>query len=1037
MEALAGVWVAFCGESESSPNASECEKTYKSACSTLLGATDSCLCVKNGLSLCVDILLLFMFFFSLTRIGSRAARRNIHWPQLSCLQRISALYNGILGLGFTLLGFWILQERWRISRAVIPMHFWLVPLFQGIAWTLLGLRISLRIEQLEKNFLRLWVLISFFLAGFFTFTSILAAATYKELTTKIILDLFLLPGALSLVLCMRYCRRIECSEIDGGDLWTPLNGKNTITLNDCLTPFSRASLLSRLSFWWMNSMMKKGWGSPLEEKDIPKLGMEDQAQGCYALFSERLNHEKENNKSKSSPVFWTLVFCHRKEIIVSGLFAFLKIVTASSGPMLLNAFIRVAEGNESFKYEGYLLAICLFFAKALESLSQRQWYFRTRRIGLQLRSLLSAAIYQKQLRLSSEAKIRHSAGEIMNYLNVDAYRIGEFPFWFHQTWTTSLQLCLALAILYNAVGPATASALVVIILTVLCNAPLAKLQHKFQTKLMLAQDERLKAISEALVNMKVLKLYAWEMHFKSVIEGLRKVEHKWLSAFQLRKAYNSFLFWTSPVLVSTATFATCYLLKVRLQASNVFTFVATLRLVQDPVRSIPDVLGVVIQARVAFARIVNFLEAPELVNGHIKRDVGESEHEYSIYISSANLKWETDTPKPTLRNITVMARPGQKVAICGEVGSGKSTLLAAILGEVPIAEGNLQVFGTIAYVSQAAWIQSGTIRDNILFGSPMNKQKYQDVIEKCSLVKDLEMMPFGDLTEIGERGVNLSGGQKQRIQLARAVYQDADIYLLDDPFSAVDAHTASSLFNECIMDALLLKTVFLVTHQVDFLPAFDIVLLMSEGEIVHSASYHKLLDSSSEFQDLVNAHKETMGSEKLANVVSSHTERSTRSSTAVSKLCVDANLIGKVATTNQLIKQEEKEKGDTGFKPYIQYLSQSKGFLYFGFAIFSHMSFVGTQILQNAWMATNVQNPHISMLRLITVYSIIGFGGSAFLFCRSLFVVVLGLQTSKSLFAQLLKSLFRAPMSFYDSTPLGRILSRVKLETHTTMHPGI
>ncbi|KAF3781749.1 ABC transporter C family member 10 [Nymphaea thermarum] len=1025
MEALTGAWFAFCGESQSSPNASDCGNTDTSACSTFLGAKHSPLCIRNGISLCMNILLLFMFFFSLTRKGSRAARRNLHWQELSLLQRFSAVYNGILGLGYTVLGFWIFQERWRIGQAIIPLHLWLVPLFQGLTWTLLGLTVSLRTEQLERNFLRLWAFISFFFAVFLTSTAILAAATYKELSTKIFLDLLLLPGSLSLVLCIRYSRRIEYSPIDGGDLYTPLNGKNELNLDEHVTPFSRASLLSRLSFWWMNSIMKKGWEAPLEEKDIPKLGMEDQAQGCYALFTERMNKEKANNKSRSPSFFWTLAFCHRREIMVSGFFAFLKIVTASSGPMLLNAFIRVAEGNESFKYEGYVLAISLFFAKALESISQRQWYFRTRRIGLQLRSLLSAAIYLKQLRLSNEAKMRHSAGEIMNYLNVDAYRIGEFPFWFHQTWTTSLQLCLALAILYSAVGAATASALIVIILTVLCNAPLAKLQHKFQTKLMQAQDERLKAVSEALVNMKVLKLYAWELHFKSVIEELRKVEHKWLSAFQLRKAYNSFLFWTSPLLVSTATFATCYFLKVPLQASNVFTFVATLRLVQDPVRSIPDVLGVVIQARVAFARIVNFLEAPELVNGHIKRDISEREHEYSVYIKSANLAWEGDAPKPTLRNITVMARLGQKIAICGEVGSGKSTLLAAILGEVPIREGTLQVSGTIAYVSQAAWIQSGTIRDNILFGSPMNIQKYQNVIEKCSLAKDLEMMPFRDLTEIGERGVNLSGGQKQRIQLARAVYQDADIYLLDDPFSAVDAHTASSLFNECIMDALSQKTVFLVTHQVDFLPAFDNVLLMSEGEIIHSAPYHKLLDSSSEFQDLVNAHQDTMSSEKLANVVSSQTGKNRLSSTTVTKPSVDENLMGKVATANQLIKQEEKERGDTGFKPYIQYLSQNKGFLYFGFAIFFHVSFVSTQILQNSWMAANVQNPHISMLRLITVYSIIGFGGSAFLLCRSLFVVVLGLQTSKSLFAQLLKSLFRAPMSFYDSTPLGRILSRI------------
>jgi ABC-type multidrug transport system fused ATPase/permease subunit len=256
----------------------------------------------------------------------------------------------------------------------------------------------------------------------------------------------------------------------------------------------------------------------------------------------------------------------------------------------------------------------------------------------------------------------HSGGEIMNYVTVDAYRIGEFPFWFHQTWTTSFQLCLSLAILFRAVGLATLAALVVIIITVLCNTPLAKLQHKFQSKLMVAQDARLKACNEALVNMKVLKLYAWETHFKNAIENLRNVEYKWLSAVQTRKAYNGFLFWSSPVLVSTATFGACYFLKIPLHANNVFTFVATLRLVQDPIRSIPDVIGVVIQAKVAFVRIVKFLEAPELQNGNVRHNRNMGSVDHAILIKSADFSWEENSSKPTLRNVSFGIRPGEKVA---------------------------------------------------------------------------------------------------------------------------------------------------------------------------------------------------------------------------------------------------------------------------------------------------------------------------------------------------------------------------------------
>ncbi|VAI82689.1 unnamed protein product [Triticum turgidum subsp. durum] len=619
--------------------------------------------------------------------------------------------------------------------------------------------------------------------------------------------------------------------------------------------------------------------------------------------------------------------------------------------------------------------------------------------------------------------MKHSSGNIMNYVIVDAYRIGESPYWFHQTWTTSVQLCISLAILYNAVGAAMISSLVVIVLTVLSNVPLARLQHKSKSKLMEAQDVRLKAMSESLVHMKVLKLYAWESHFKKVIEGLRKVEYKWLSAFQLRRAYNIFMFWSSPVLVSAATFLTCYLLKIPLDASNVFTFVATLRLVQEPIRLVPEVIAVVIQAKVAFTRISKFLDAPEL-NGQVRKKyfVGI---DYPIEMNLCSFSWDEHTSKPTLKNINLIVKGGEKIAICGEVGSGKSTLLAAVLGEVPKTEGMIQVCGKIAYISQNAWIQSGTVRDNILFGSSMDEERYHNTLMRCSLVKDLEMFPYGDCTQIGERGVNLSGGQKQRVQLARALYQNADIYLLDDPFSAVDVHTATSLFNEYVMSALSDKIVLLVTHQVDFLPVFDSILLMSDGEVILSAPYQDLLADCEEYKDLVNAHKDTMGISDLNNNSDSQRAKEVSIKETVGIHGSRYTESVKPSQENQLIRKEERETGDAGVKPYMLYLRQNKGFLYFSFCAISHIIFIAGQISQNSWMAANVQNPDVSTLKLIYVYIIIGVCTMLFLLSRSLGIVVLGIQTSRSLFSQLLNSFFRAPMSFFDSTPLGRVLSRV------------
>ncbi|CBI34440.3 unnamed protein product, partial [Vitis vinifera] len=530
-------------------------------------------------------------------------------------------------------------------------------------------------------------------------------------------------------------------------------------------------------------------------------------------------------------------------------------------------------------------------------------------------SFLSAAIYQKQLKLSNAAKGSYSPGQIINFVTIDAYNIGEYPYWFHQIWSTSVQLCLALIIIYYSVGLATIAALF-----------------------------RLKAFAEALTNMKSLKLYAWETHFKNVIERLRKEEFKWLLSVLSQKGYNLILFWSSPIVLAE-----------------------------------------------------------------------------SVFIKSKRISWEDNSTRATLRNINLVVKPGEKVAICGEVGSGKSTLLAAILGEVPHVNGIVRVYGKIAYVSQTAWIPTGTIQENILFGSAMDPYRYREAIEKCALVKDLEMLPFGDLTEIGERGVNLSGGQKQRVQLARALYRDADVYLLDDPFSAVDAHTATNLFNEYVMGALSMKTVILVTHQVDFLPAFDSVLLMSEGEILQAATFDQLMHSSQEFQDLIIAHNATVGSERQPEHDS--TQKSKIPKGEIQKIDSEKQLRDSLG--EQLIKKEERETGDTGLKPYLQYLKYSKGLFYFFLANLSHIIFIVAQLVQNYWLAANVQNPSVSQLKLIAVYTGIGLSLSIFLLLRSFFVVVVGLGASQSIFSTLLSSLFRAPMSFYDSTPLGRILSRV------------
>ncbi|XP_040940660.1 ABC transporter C family member 10 isoform X3 [Gossypium hirsutum] len=821
-------WIMFCNNSSCSK---ETGKTSSSGFPSILNPYSY---FNHAFIISVDMLLLLVAFLVIfCKFSSKKITTNSQSQSISLVAVLSESYNGILSVAYLFLGIWTVYHKLDMDHTVLPLDGWLVLLFQGFSWLLLAISVSLKNLNLPCT-IAVKACSSFTLlyAVFLCISSLLEATADKTVSIKIILDVLSFPGSILFLFCA--FRGHGSKDTDpGGDFdacYAPLQGEehdstDETSVNHDITPLANAGVLSKMFFWWLNPLLQKGKEKILENNDIPTLQQACQAQACYLKYNDRLSEQKRRNSSGSISMLSIIAYSHWKAMLTSGVFALIKILTLSTGPLFLRAFIAVVQGKETFKYEAYVLTIGLLIAKCLESISERQWFFITRMVGLQVRSMLSAAIYRKQQKLSNAAKMNHSPGEIVSYVTVDTYRIGEFPYWFHQIWATSVQFCLALFIVYSSVGLATFAALAAIILIVVASYPLTKLQLECYKKIMSAQDKRLKAITEALGNMKLLKLHAWETHFKKVIESLRKDEFKWIIGILSQKGYQLVLFWSSPIVVPAVTFWTCYLLGITLNASNVFTFLASLRIVQEPVRLIPDIVQVFIGAKVSLDRIEKFLEAPELGNRKLEQECEDKNFEHSILIKCNEISWDINpSSKPTLKDIDLVVKPGEKVAICGEVGSGKSTLLAAVLGEVPKVNGTVHVHGKKAYVSQTAWIQTGSIQENILFGSVMDPVWYQEVVEKCCLIKDLEMLPFGDLTEIGERGVNLSGGQKQRIQLARALYQNADIYFLDDPFSAVDAQTATSLFNEYVMRALSDKTVLLVSHQVDFLPAFNSIL---------------------------------------------------------------------------------------------------------------------------------------------------------------------------------------------------------------------
>ncbi|XP_051141825.1 ABC transporter C family member 5-like isoform X2 [Andrographis paniculata] len=821
-----------------------------------------------------------------------------------------------------------------------------------------------------------------------------------------------------------------------------------------VTPYGEAGLFSLLTLSWLNPLLSIGAKRPLDLKDIPLLTTKDRSKTNYKVLNS--NWEKLKAESTLSQLGWAILITFRKEIGWNAMFAGLNTLVSYVGPYLISYFVDYLGGIETFPHEGYILAGIFFGAKLVETLTARQWYLGVDILGMHVRSGLTAMVYRKGLRLSNAARQSRTSGEIVNYMAVDVQRIGDYSWYLHDIWMLPLQIILALAILYKNVGIASVATLVATIVSIVATVPVAKVQEDYQDKLMAAKDDRMRKTSECLRNMRILKLQAWEDRYRVMLEEMRSLEFKYLRKALYSQAFITFIFWSSPIFVSAITFGTCILLGGQLTAGSVLSALATFRILQEPLRNFPDLVSMMAQTKVSLDRIEGFLQEEEMEeDATITLPWGVSP--VAIEIKNGNFSWGKSPATMTLSDIQIKVEKGMRVAICGMVGAGKSSFLSSILGEIPKISGEVRICGSVAYVSQSAWIQSGNIEENILFGSPKDKARYKSVIRACSLKKDLELLSHGDQTIIGDRGINLSGGQKQRVQLARALYQDADIYLLDDPFSAVDAHTSSELFQEYMLGALATKTIVFVTHQVDFLPAADLILVLKEGRIIQAGKYDDLLQAGTDFSTLVSAHHEAIEAMDFCNTASEESDRNDpvdqtcdsidNSDNIVSSLernpgevvsSLDQKAIkekrkAKRSRRKQLVQEEERERGRVSMKVYLSYMTAAYKGILIPLIILSQSLFQILQIASSWWMAwaspqTDGDKPRTSSMMLIVVYMALAFGSSCFVFVRAVLVATFGLAAAQKLFLKMLRNVFRAPMSFFDSTPAGRILNRVSID---------
>uniref|UniRef100_F6VW89 ABC-type glutathione-S-conjugate transporter n=1 Tax=Equus caballus TaxID=9796 RepID=F6VW89_HORSE len=598
------------------------------------------------------------------------------------------------------------------------------------------------------------------------------------------------------------------------------------------------------------------------------------------------------------------------------------------------------------------------------------------------------------------------------------------------------------------------------------------LQSYFQLCFILGTKVR--ATVMASIYKKILKYFAWEPSFKDQVHNLRKKELRNLLTFGQLQSVMTFLLYLTPVLVSVTTFSVYVLVDSNniLTAEKAFTSITLFNILRFPMSMLPMLISSMLQASVSVDRLEKYLGGDDLDTSAIRRD---SNFDKAVQFSEASFTWDRDM-EATIRDVNLDIMPGQLVAVVGTVGSGKSSLMSAMLGEMENVHGHITIKGTVAYVPQQSWIQNGTIKDNILFGAEFDEKRYQQVLEACALLPDLEVLPGGDRAEIGEKGINLSGGQKQRISLARATYQNSDIYILDDPLSAVDAHVGKHIFNKVLGPNGLLKgkTRLLVTHSIHFLPQMDEIVVVGNGTILEKGPYSTLLAKKGVFAEnlktfvkqtdpegevTVNEDSEEEDDyglmptvEEIPEEVASLTtkrenslrrtlSRSSRSSSRHLKSLKNSlktrNMNNmkeeeEVVKGQKLIKKEFIQTGKVKFSIYLKYLG-AIGWCSIAFIILAYIlnsvAFVGSNLWLSAWTNDsknfNATNYPASQRDLrVGVYGALGLAQGVFVLIANIWTVYGTTHASNILHKQLLNNILRAPMSFFDTTPIGRIVNR-------------
>ncbi|KIJ59434.1 hypothetical protein HYDPIDRAFT_118534 [Hydnomerulius pinastri MD-312] len=835
-------------------------------------------------------------------------------------------------------------------------------------------------------------------------------------------------------------------------------------------PTITANIFSICSFAWLTPLMRKGSQVIITEDDLPVLLPRDE--------SAKLGDDLQSALDKHSGLWTSLFIAYGGPYLGATILKLMQDSLAFVQPQLLRWILSYISNYQSTKgaevvegpspVEGYAVAILMFVASIAQTTILHQYFQICFETGMRVRAGLVTAIYKKALILSSDERGRAS-GDIVNLMSVDASRMQDLCTYGIIAVSGPFQITLAFVSLYNLLGWSAFVGVAIMIISIPLNTAIARILKRMQEQQMKNRDKRTRLMSELLANIKSIKLYAWEYAFiRRVLHVRNDMELKLLKKIGIVTALNTTLWGGIPVIVAFSSFASAAVFSsTPLTADVIFPAISLFMLLQFPLAMFSQVTSNIIEALVSVKRLSEFLHAEELQQDAIVRveksslSIGDE----VLSIKDGEFQWTKNDIQPALEGINLTVRKGELVGVLGRVGAGKSSLLSAIIGDMKKVEGEVVLSGSVSYAAQNPWILSATVRENILFSHEYDEVFYNLVIEACALKPDLALLPQGDLTEVGEKGITLSGGQRARVALARAVYARADLVLLDDVLAAVDSHVARHVFDHVIgpQGLLATKARILVTNSIAYLKYFDQLAYIRRGIILECGSYRQLMSNlDSEVRKLVQNHA-TNGSSSGATSGATTPARSSGSgidTPTTSEGDMQATLVDIDAATEKVVRRESfrkaviapppllreastsgptkehSEQGRVKMEVYSQYLkaASKKGFFFFVLVtVLQQVVSVMSTVMLRLWGEHNraagensgLRDPYLIGYGLCNLASIL-LGAAAAL----LIWVFCSLRSSKYLHDSMLDSVMRAPLSFFEMTPTGRIINLFSRDTY-------